>query len=268
MSTIKIIDFHTHCFPDAIAARAIAALTKRAEIPNHHNGTLAGLDRTQRAAGCDGYVILPIATAPNQTASVNRFAGQAQDTARGVYAFGSIHPENTDYKQQLAAVKELGLRGIKMHPEYQLFHVNDEALFPLYEEIFRLGFPLLFHAGEDLGFQPPWHAQPHKIAQLALRYPEACIIAAHMGGYRMWEEALEVLAPLPNVYIDTSYYAGRMDAHEILRICEAWGYDRVLFGSDAPWTKVQAAVEAVRQLPCTQAEHRKVFAENALRLLG
>lgn len=263
-----IIDFHTHCFPDTLAQRAIRSLSEKAAIPFFHDGTAAGLDALERGEGCDGYVVMSIATNPHQTAAVNRFAAQTQDISRHIYAFGSIHPENTDYEQQVQTLVSLGLRGVKLHPEYQNFHVNDKRVFPLYAAIFAAGLPLLFHAGEDEGFSAPWHAQPHKIAQVALAFPQGIIIAAHMGGYRMWEEAARELAPLPNVYMDISFCAGRMPQQDFEAACACWRSERILFGSDSPWHRPQDAIQAVNDLPCSQAQKEQIFAGNTQDILN
>ncbi|MCL2678516.1 MAG: amidohydrolase family protein, partial [Clostridiales bacterium] len=226
-----ILDFHTHCFPDSIAERAMTALAQESDLPYYHDGTAAGLDERERAEGCGGYVVLPIATNPKQTASVNRFAASIQDPVRHIYSFGSVHPQNADFREQLRAAKESGLFGVKLHPEYQSFHVNDEKIFPLYEEIFRHGLPLLFHAGMDEGFSAPWHAEPHKIAEVARRYPEALIIAAHLGGYKMWREAAECLPRFPNVYMDVSFSVGRIPEEDFREACSRWPAERILFAT-------------------------------------
>ena len=262
-----IIDFHTHCFPDKLAQRAIESLSKKSSLPPFHNGTAADLDETQRSGGADGYVVLSIATNPRQTAAVNNFAASLQDEKRNIYAFGSVHPENEDYKEQLKAAKDLGLYGIKLHPEYQLFHVNDEKMFPIYEEIFRHEFPLTFHAGEDAGFTAPWHAEPYKIAEVAKRYPEAVIIAAHMGGDNMWQDAAKELAHLPNVYMDVSFSAGRMLQEDFQKACSMWRADRILFGTDSPWHDVRRSIEAVKKLPISEENMNLLFSGNALRIL-
>lgn len=262
-----IIDFHTHCFPDTLAKRAVEALSAKGDIPYLHDGTAGGLDAIERAAGCDGYVLMSISTTAHQTASVNRFAASVQNRARHIYAFGSVHPENADYREQLAAAKALDLCGIKLHPEYQDFHVDDERVFPLYEAIFEQGFPLLFHAGEDLGFHAPWHAEPHQIAAVARRFPQAVIIAAHLGGYQMWREAALHLAPLPNVLVDTSYWAAEMPAEEFQAVFEVWGARRMLFGSDTPWASIGDSIRAIEGLACSDEDKQLIFGGNALRIL-
>ena len=264
-----IIDFHTHCFPDALAPRAMETLTAHScGIVPRFDGTIGGLTAVEHLDGCDGFVLLPIATNPRQTAAVNRFAAQIQDPARHIYAFGSVHPEDPDYLARLAEIKDYGLRGIKFHPEYQDFYADDERVFPVYDAIFSLGLPIVFHAGEDIGFAPPWHAEPYCIARVAKRFPGCTIIAAHLGGYRMWRQAAELLAPLPNVYMDVSFEAGNLPDEEFALACSRWRKDHIIFGSDEPWADAGAAREAVLRLPYTQTELEGIFAGNALRVMG
>ncbi len=264
---MNIIDFHTHCFPDAVAARALETLSAKATLPYLHDGTAAGLDAYERAEGCQSYLVLPIATSPRQVDSILRFAAGLRDERRGVYAFGSVHPETADYVGAVARMVDWGLKGVKFHPEYQEFYPDAPKMFPIYEEIFRQGLPVLFHAGEDEGYRPPWHSEPRRIAAVARRYPEGVVIAAHMGGHKMRDEAAECLACLPNVYADVSFDAGRLPQSEFEESCRRWRPDRLLFGSDSPWQSPGESIAAVKLLPFTEEEKALVFAGNAERIL-
>ncbi|MDR1531940.1 MAG: amidohydrolase family protein [Clostridiales bacterium] len=261
-----IIDFHTHCFPDALAQRALSGLSEKGGIPYLHGGTFAALKEYEGARGCDGFVILPVATNPKQAPAVNRFAAASQDKSRRVYAFGSVHPRQQDFREEIRTIKELGLSGVKLHPEYQEFDADDENIFPVYEEIFRHELPLIFHAGEDIGFTTPLRAAPDKIARVAGRFPRGTIIAAHMGGYPHPAQAAERL-PYPNVYADVSFVAGRAPREGFEEACRAWGYSRLLFGSDSPWHDPAAGIAAVNALPCSEAERELIFYKNALKIL-
>ncbi|HEY8348871.1 MAG TPA: hypothetical protein VIM13_03450 [Clostridia bacterium] len=121
-----VIDFHTHCFPDELAAKAVASLSEKACIPAMLNGTLSDLKRSMEANNITGSVLFNIATKPSQTAKINDWAVRIQD--EGIISFGSIHPLCEDWESELKRIKELGLRGIKFHPEYQEFYVDDEAM--------------------------------------------------------------------------------------------------------------------------------------------
>ena len=117
---MMVIDFHTHIFPDTIASKTIAALEQTSGIEAATDGTLRGLLASMEMAGVDMSVVLPVVTKPSQFESINRYAKSVNETYSGkILSFGGIHPDCEDYKQKLDFIKELGLPGIKLHPDYQ-----------------------------------------------------------------------------------------------------------------------------------------------------
>ena len=167
-----LIDFHTHMFPDKIAERAIESL-KQGIINTHGklllepqtDGTLSGLLNSMDKYGVDMSIVMPIATSPTQHTTINRFAKESTDNRR-IISFGSIHPRQEDWEEALEDIAESGLKGIKMHPEFQTFFIDE----PIVEKIVRkcqgLGLLILFHAGEDYGYKPPFHCTPEKLRKL------------------------------------------------------------------------------------------------------
>lgn len=267
-----IFDAHAHCFPDAIAGRAVTQLAEKASIPCYTDGTFDGLYRYE-AVGASGFCILPIATKPSQTRSINRFAASLNGTRGGdqsmrVVSFGSIHPASEDVKGELDELCALGLKGVKLHPEYQEFYADDPAVFPLYRAIFDRGLILHFHAGEDLGFPPPVRGAADRLAKVCDAFPDAVIVAAHMGSFQQWDLAETHLAERPNLYLDTSFAAEWMDAGRFRALVRRHGADRVLFGTDAPWSDFAAARDAVLCSGLSEEELRSVFWDNAARLYG
>lgn len=147
-----LIDIHTHAFPEKIAERAIETLshTSGGLIPQH-KGTLASLKEEMAKDGVDISVVLGIATNPQQQTNVNNFAAEINKDEK-IIAFGSVHPDAPDALQELERIKALGLKGVKLHPEYQNFYVDDERMKPIYKKISQLGLITLFHAGHDYGY--------------------------------------------------------------------------------------------------------------------
>ncbi|NLY43216.1 MAG: amidohydrolase family protein [Clostridiaceae bacterium] len=260
-----IIDFHTHCFPDEIAMKAVASLSEKADIPAMLNGTLSDLKRSMEANRITGSVLLNIATKPSQTTKINDWAGRIQNGS--VIPFGSIHPFYEDWKNELKRIKTLGLRGIKFHPEYQEFYVDDEAMFPIYELAFELGLVIVFHAGEDIGFDPPYHCTPERLGTLLKRFKGGKIVAAHMGGYKYWDEVEKHLVG-KDIYFDTSFAVGIMDNEQAKRIICNHGYSRVLFGSDSPWEDQGRSVQCIKNLCLGPEIEEAIFYKNAVELLG
>lgn len=261
----RIFDSHTHAFPDAIAERATASLAEKSTLPRFTNGTFDGLLAFEAAGGADGFALLPIATRPSQTHSVNLWAASRRGLG-GCVPFGSVHPASPDAGTELDELCALGLTGVKLHPEYQEFYADDPALFPFYREIFRRGLILHLHAGEDLGFSPPVRGAPERIAAICDAFPDATIIAAHMGSFHQWDAVEACLAGRPNLWMDTSFAADWMSSERFCRLARRHGIERILFGTDSPWTDFTKARDAVICSGLTEAELRAVFWENAAKL--
>jgi uncharacterized protein len=260
------IDIHTHCFPDELAGKAIELLQRECGYPVYHDGTAAALARSTRAAGLDYAVVQPIATRPSQTASINRWAAQLRETGC-LLSFGTIHPEYTDFREEIRLLASSGIRGVKFHPEYQHFFVDEEQYYPLYDAIFAAGLAILFHAGGDIGLKPPYHCLPEHLSRLLDVFPGAPIIAAHMGGYSYWDEVETLLIGRP-LYLDTSFSLPFLGAERSLRMIRQHGVNRILFGSDSPWRDQAAGLAELDPLDLLPAEREAILGGNAARLLG
>lgn len=261
-----IIDFHSHMFPDRLAAGAIASLSEKAHIPAYTDGTAADTARIMSQAGVSRYVALNIAVSERQQHSVNDFA--IASDGGSVVAFGSVHPFSPAAACELERLKEHGIRGVKFHNEYQNFFVDDAAAYPVYEKCAELGFLMTFHGGVDLGFAPPVKATPERFARVCRDLGYDKMIFAHMGGYQMPEQALEYLAGT-RCYIDTSFSAGgKLVPEQAVRLIRAFTADRVLFGSDCPWENPADSVAFIESLPLSAEEKHRIFCTNALKLLG
>ena len=182
-----ILDFHAHAFPDALAPKAVPRLCKASGFTPHHDGTLTGLRASMRQAGVDKSIVMPIATKPEQVRSINdwvlSFAGGEQPGE--LLFFGTIHPLYEDYRTELRRLKAAGIRGIKLHPNYQEFFPDDPSLFPLFESCASEGLILMIHAGHDAAFVDA-PGSPDRLARLAEAVPELKIVCAHFGGWRLW----------------------------------------------------------------------------------
>ena len=275
-----IIDFHTHAFPDKLAPGALAHLTENArayahlygEAHPHTDATLDGLTASARRAGIDFSLVLPIATSPKPSRTINDFAAQA-DKHPGLRSFGSVHPGNPDWEEELERAAALDLRGIKLHPEYQGFFVDDPACAAVVRKASALGLWVVFHAGADIGMPPPIHCTPERVIRLRQDAPDAKILLAHLGGYRVWEEVLAAM-PAMGAAIDTSFcIAGHPDRWELFAaIIRAAGVSRVFFGTDSPWEDQAASLDATRRFLAASGFSREetaaILGGNAARELG
>ncbi len=260
-----LIDMHVHCFPETLAPRALSILAQRAGTAPHFDGTVAQLKSVMERAGIDRAVLQPIATKPEQTVGVNRWAVQAQDER--IISFGSIHPDYPKWRDELKWLVDAGIKGVKFHPNYQDFYIADPKMFPLYEAIFAAGLIALFHTGVDLWYPDSSQGHPRQIKKLLTTFPGATIIAAHMGGFRSWEAVEEELAGR-ELYFDTAYSFGELGAARMEKLIRAHGVEKILFGSDTPWTDPEAEIAKLKSLRLTEEELQKILGGNAQRLLG
>ena len=260
-----IIDFHTHCFPEKIAKNTIEKLSyvSGGLIPQT-NGTAQSLLSLMDKDNVDKSVVLSIATNANQQKNVNSFAISLKSDK--IIPFGSVYPFSEDWEEELERLKANGIKGIKLHPDYQQFFVDDERVFPIYKKIEELGFILIFHAGEDFGFPPPYKATPERLRKVATLI-ETPVVCAHWGSLLMIDDVLKYLCDLDNCYFDTAFGYGTMPKARALSILEKKGVDKILFGSDSPWNAPSWDVDMLKTMGLTEEEEEKIFYKNAEKLL-
>ncbi len=259
-----VIDFHTHCFPEKIAERAIEKLSFASGgfIP-YYNGSVDGLRRSMGKQGVDKAVVLSIATNAHQQKSVNDFAYEIN--GENIIGFGSVYPFSEDALDELCRIKELGLKGVKLHPDYQGFFVDDERMIPIYKQISRLGLITVFHAGFDYGFPPPYHATPERLIKV-LKYFESPVVAAHWGGMDCYEGVVDLLCG-KDIYFDTSFGYASLPKYYAQKILEKHGTDKILFGTDGPWHTAELEMRLLNTLELSQADMDKILYKNAEKLL-
>jgi predicted TIM-barrel fold metal-dependent hydrolase len=258
-----IIDFHVHCFADELATKAVPKLAECAKIPARLDGRVSSIKESMRKAGIDKSVVLSIATKPSQTEKINTWSSSIQDDS--IIAFGSVHPES-NWKSELPRLKEMGIKGIKFHPDYQKFFVDEKNMFPIYELAVNLGLVIVFHAGVDIGIPEPCHATPERLRRVIDAFPEGKIVAAHMGGYSYWDQVEEYLVGT-GIYLDTSFGLRFMTSEQSRRIINNHGYKKILFASDSPWGDQSEEVEKVREFCFDPEVESAILGLNAKRLL-
>lgn len=260
-----IIDIHTHCFDDMIAVKAVPALSKKANIPAYTDGTISDLIRSMDDSNIDISIIQAIATKPKQTEVINRWAISINNIR--TMPFGTIHPDYSNWKEEIRYLASLGFKGIKFHPDYQDFYVDDSKLFPIYEEVFNNNLIALFHAGIDIGMPEPCHCTPKRLKKVLRTFRGASIIAAHMGGYDSWDEVEKYLVG-EDIYFDTSYTSHILKTSLMIKMIKNHGVDKILFGSDSPWGNQKNEVEVIKTLSLSNEEKDKILGENAKILLN
>lgn len=269
-----IIDFHTHIFPDKIAIPTVEKLKgylcdAGEECAAYTDGTLASLKASMKKAGVDISVILPVVTNPKQFESINRFSAEKNNT-EGIIAFGGIHPDNENPEEKLDFIKSLGLKGIKLHPDYQGTYVNDERYIRIIRHAEKIGLITLIHAGYDVLSPDDIHCTPDRAIDMLTKVEAKennKIILAHLGGHKGAQENYEKLCSR-NVWLDTSYVLDKIPSDMLIRIFEKHGFDKILFASDSPWGSQERFVQTLMSLDISEENKEKIFHKNAEHLFA
>lgn len=277
-----IIDFHTHTFPDKIAAAAIDKLQHASHSKAFTNGSVSGLQASMQSASIDHSVVLPVATNPLKVSAMNDISCQLTGQ-NGLTYFGCIHPNMEGAEAELTRIAGKGLKGIKIHPVYQDVDIEDPRFLRILDKAGQLGLAVVMHAGDDIGFPGVMRCSPEMTASALQQVGPVKLICAHMGGWRNWERVIDCLAGT-SVMIDTAFSLGAitpleeeyykeeelqlLKAEEFCQLVRAFGADRVVFGTDSPWDDQGAALEAIGALTLTKEEKEKILGGNAQRILG
>ncbi|AQT70228.1 putative metal-dependent hydrolase of the TIM-barrel fold protein [Anaerohalosphaera lusitana] len=261
----RIIDFHTHAFPDAVAERAMANLQSGATgVEAYLDGTVADLLRSMDAAGIEKSFICTIATRPGQFEGVLTWCDSIRSDR--ILPFPSLHPKDDDKPQKIQQIAREGFHGVKLHPFYQNFYANDPRMREIYDNICTSQLVLLLHCGYDIAFPRERRVDPAKIRDLAQNWPDLKLVAAHMGGWDAWDE-VEQLILGRNIYMDISFTFRSLGVQKTADLIRRHGPQKVLFGTDSPWNDQSQELKLLRDTNLPQADLDLILSQNALRLL-
>lgn len=259
------IDFHIHAYSDEIAERAMQKLKNTADVDTYTNGRLDDTRQKLTEWGFDYGVLLPIATKPAQQNTINNWA--IENNNGNIISFGTVHPAAFDIEEELNRIAQAGLKGVKLHPAYQGVFLFDERYDMIFSICERLGLIVVLHMGYDPVSPKVMHAMPYDLRELALNHPDLAIVAAHGGGMNNWESSVKYLADCPNVYIDTAFLEAFISEEQFNSLLSAFSPDRILFGSDLPWSSPELEKNLIERSNLPESEKQKIYYKNAAQLL-
>jgi len=264
-----MIDFHTHAFPDQLAPKALPVLAAKVGYAPFGIGTVSDLIDKMDQDGIGISVVCNIATNPRQQSNVNNFAIETMKKhGNRLICLGSVHPDSENITEELTRLKNAGLPGIKIHPDYMETTIDSPKFDPIFDLCTDLGLFIITHAGFDVYSPHKVHANPDMILRRLQRNPEIRLICAHFGGNMMWDEVEEKLCG-KNLWIDTSMgVLEGLTEEQARRIIERHGTDKVLFGTDFPWCSAKTTVSYINSLGLSEEAKEKIFRRNAEKLLG
>ena len=261
-----IIDFHAHAFEDSLAAKAIPFLEEEGHVKAFTDGRVASLLASMDRAGIARAVICSIATKPSQFDGIRRWSRAVRTAEPRLEMLLSIHPDDPEALAHVDETAADGFKGLKFHPYYQKFVLDDERLFPLYERMASRGLIAVFHTGFDIAYPPERICDPVRIRRVIDTFPALKFVATHLGGWRDWENARKYLIGRP-VYIETSYCLHEMPVAEARAMILDHPADRILFGTDSPWADQAAELARWRPLNLPADRLAAALGGNAARLL-
>ncbi len=226
-----IIDFHTHAFSDTVAALAIPALVKEGNVTAHTSGTVAALLASMDRSGIQSSVVCSIATQPAQFEPI--LAWSATIRSPRLIPLPSIHPADTDAVAKVFRLKNEEFLGIKMHPYFQDFFLDEERMNAIYEALSETGLILVVHCGYDLAFPRLRRADPSQILTVQKRFPRLRLITTHFGGWDSWDEVEEMLIG-KEIFMEISLALSHLSPEQAIRMLNNHPADYLLFGSETP----------------------------------
>jgi Predicted metal-dependent hydrolase of the TIM-barrel fold len=257
----RIIDTHAHIFPDKIAEKAVDSIGRYYGISMAGEGTVQGLIERGERIGVGKYLIHSSATQVEQVKAINDYVSSVQATDDRFIGFGTLHPDFEDAESETERIITLGLKGIKLHPEFQGFSIDDKSMMHIYRAI-EGKLPVLIHVGDENRTS----SSPARLSRIMEMFPRLVVIAAHFGGYQMWDESIKYLIG-KNLYMDTSSALFKLEPQKAVSMIRKHGYTRMLFGSDYPMWDHEEELERFMKLDLTEEERKAILSENAERLL-
>lgn len=280
---MPIIDFHTHTFPDAIAEKTIATLSAKSRTKAFLSSKADDLSEDGKREGIVLSVILPVVTNPLKTDKINTASALINEKTQetGLFSFGGMHPDTPEPKEEIRRIARLGLKGIKIHPPYQGVPLNDIRYKRIVDYAEEEGLVVVSHGGIDIGVAGDW-SNPKQCLELLREVRPTKFVMAHMGGWQQWDEVEELLAG-EDLYFDTAFSYGEyaysddvpkerrakaLSEEKMVSLVRLHGADKILFGTDSPWTDRREQAERIEALPLTQQEKDSILFLNAQKLLG
>lgn len=273
-----LLDCHTHAFADKIAEKAVVQLIDYYQIPTSFGGRLSDLLKAATEAKLDALIMLVAATKPEQVKPANDWALALQgsdpsklkakfslDSLPQIIPFGTYHPDDPDWMKEIQRLRKSGVKGIKLHPEFQGIDLADPRLRDFWAEI-ESDFIVTIHVGDPVHSESN-HSTPRKVAAILDNFPKLRVIAAHMGGYLFWNEVDDILAGR-DLYLDTSSTLPYIDPGLLQKIVAKHGIDKILFGSDYPLRSPAQDLEVLAGMNwLTATEKDRIFGLNCAELL-
>ncbi len=266
----KVFDVHTHTYPEKISAKACDSLGKFYNFTVEGEGTYAHLESQAKANNVCGYLLFSVATNAHQVEKVNSSIAELAKLSRShgfkTVGYAGMHQDFTDFEGEINRCVSMGLQGVKIHPDIQEVNINDRRLYPLYEILQAKNLPLYLHMGDN---RPEYrYSEAAKLVDMLKSFPHLTVVAAHLGGYKAWDESVPLLAGRENIMYDTSSALWAMSRDKAEEIIGRLGSENIMFGTDYPVVNTAEELERFMSLRLSDKVREDILWNNAIRFLG
>ena len=260
---MKIADAHAHIFPDKLAVKAAASIGEFYGCRMYKPASVENLVAEEARAGVSRCIVSNSAVTPEQVHNINSFIAASCAEHPAFVGFGSIFPGMDGWEAELDRMQALGLRGLKIHSDFQKLPIDEPSAVPMYRSVARRGMIVLFHMGDNrYDF-----SSPERLTNLIRQVPDLRVVAAHFGGWNAWERSLHHPQP-ENVLYDTSSTTPLIPRELVLRMFDAFGLERFLFGTDFPMWEPAEMLRQIRTFGLGQEVLDQILYGNFMRLFG
>ncbi len=283
-NVFMIIDFHTHTFPSKISKKVVDKLGQASASMPHTDGSVEGLLKSMEKSGVDKSINLPVMTSAEQVEKVNSSFMKSMEEyeSHGIITFGGMHPEYTNYKEELQRIKNNGMKGVKLHPAYQNVDLDDIRMMRIIDKASELGLIVTIHAGIDIGIYDKNYSSVEQILKVINEVHPEKFVLAHMGNWADWKDVEYYLAGAP-VWMDTAFTYGKIEPYpdstptpytcvladdDLVRLTRKHGVDKVLFATDSPWQDQKDYIDRMTKMDFTDEEKKMILGENAMHFLN
>ena len=256
-----LIDAHVHIYPEKIADKAVEGIKSFYNMHLEYDGRISTLLREGKKAGVDKFIVQSVATSWEQVRSINDFISKSVSENPEFIGFGTMHPDFPDIADEVERISALGLKGIKLHSDFQRFNIDDERAFPIYEAA-EGRLPILMHMGDARSD----FSAPERLVKVIEKFPKLTVIGAHFAGWSVWDRAEKVLAGT-GIYTDCSSSLYAFSPERAVELIHKFGADKVLWGTDYPMWNYSDEIARFDKLPLSEKEREMILGENAMRLL-
>lgn len=259
-----IHDAHTHIFPEKIAEKATNSIGHFYEFDNMCcSATTENLLKNSSEINVGYKLVCSSAVTASQVDSINSFIVSECKKNKSFVGFCALHPETENFIDVLDYIQENNLVGIKFHPDFQKFNIDDKSAYPMYKEAAKRNLPVLFHMGDNrYDF-----SSPERLKKVLFDIPDLTVMAAHFGGYMRWDDAIN-LPKKDNLYFDTSSSLTKLSKDMALKFIEKFGEDHFLFGTDFPMWKSTEELERFLSLNLGKKTNEKILRLNFEKLFS